>query len=89
MMLPDMPDARLRDIPEMRMLFKPIRSLGWKNITQVMRTVPLSVADLIIGPFQNCIIRCILQSIITHMCCIMFCLSKTFCNQWRQCIIDK
>ena len=47
MMLPDMPDAGLRDLAEMLKLFKPIRSLGWKNITQVMRIMPLSVADLL------------------------------------------
>ncbi|MCP4712588.1 MAG: NAD(P)/FAD-dependent oxidoreductase, partial [Planctomycetes bacterium] len=45
MTLPDMPDVGLKDMPGMLKLVKPIRSLGWKNITQVMRIMPLSVAD--------------------------------------------
>ena len=41
MILPDMPDVGFMDLPEAFKLFKPIRSLGWKNITQVMRNLPL------------------------------------------------
>jgi phytoene dehydrogenase-like protein len=57
MMLPDMPDVGLRDMPEMLKLFKPIRSLGWKNITQVMRIMPLSVADLLGQWFESDIVK--------------------------------
>ena len=53
MTLPDMPDVGLRDMAEMLKLFKPIRSLGWKNITQVMRILPLSVADLLSEWFES------------------------------------
>jgi phytoene dehydrogenase-like protein len=57
MTLPDMPDVGLRDMPEMLKLFKPIRSLGWKNITQVMRILPLSVADLLSEWFESDILK--------------------------------
>lgn len=57
MTLPDMPDVGLRDMPEMLKLVKPIRSLGWKNITQVMRILPLSVADLLGEWFESDIVK--------------------------------
>jgi len=53
MILPDMPDVGFMDLPEALKLFKPIRSLGWKNITQVMRSLPLPVADLIAEWFES------------------------------------
>jgi len=53
MILPDMPDVGLRDLPGMLTLVKPIRSLGWKNITQVMRVMPLSVSDLLSEWFES------------------------------------
>jgi len=57
MMLPDMPDMGIRDMPEMLKLFKPIRSLGWKNLPQVMRILPLSVADLLSEWFESDIVK--------------------------------
>lgn len=53
MILPDMPDVGFLDLPEAFKLFKPIRTLGWKNITQVMRSLPLPVADLIAEWFES------------------------------------
>ena len=53
MVLPDMPDVGLRDMPEMLKLFKPIRSLGWKNIAGMMRILPLPVADLLSEWFES------------------------------------
>jgi phytoene dehydrogenase-like protein len=53
MILPDMPDAGFIDLAEAFKLFKPIRSLGWKNVTQVMRSVPMPVADLISEWFES------------------------------------
>ncbi len=53
MILPDMPDVGFMDLPEALKLFKPIRSLGWKNITQVMRNLPLPLADLIAEWFES------------------------------------
>ena len=57
MILPDMPDVGIIDLPEAFKLFKPIRSLGWKNITQVMRSLPLPVADLIAEWFEADIVK--------------------------------
>jgi len=57
MVMPDMPDVGLRDMPEMLKLFKPIRSLGWKNITRVMRILPLPVADLLAEWFESDIVK--------------------------------
>ena len=53
MILPDMPDVGLKDMPEMFKLFKPIRSLGWKNITRLMRVLPLPVAGLLDEWFES------------------------------------
>lgn len=55
--LPDMPDVGFADVPRMRRLVKPIRSLGWKNITQVMRIMPLPVADLLSEWFESDIVK--------------------------------
>jgi len=57
MTLPDMPDVGLRDMPGMLKLVKPVRALGWKNITQVMRILPLSVADLLGEWFESDIVK--------------------------------
>ena len=56
-MLPDMPDVGLRDMPEMLKLVKPIRSLGWKHMVQVMRILPLPVADLLSESFESDIVK--------------------------------
>ncbi|MDA9761863.1 NAD(P)/FAD-dependent oxidoreductase [Desulfobacterales bacterium] len=55
--LPDMPHAGLKDMLEMIRLVKPIRSLGWKNITRVMRILPMSVADLLGEWFDSDIVK--------------------------------
>jgi len=57
MTLPDMPDVGVRDMPQMLKLVKPIRSLGWKNITRAMRILPLSVADLLSEWFDSDIVK--------------------------------
>jgi len=57
MILPDMPDVGLKDLPGVLKLVKPIRSLGWKKITQVMRVLPLSVADLLGEWFESDIVK--------------------------------
>jgi len=55
--LPDMPDVGFRDLLDMLKLVKPIRSLGWKNITQVMRVMPLPVADLLGEWFESDLVK--------------------------------
>jgi len=57
MILPDMPDVGLSDLPEALKLVRPIRSLGWRNITQAMRIMPLSVADLLSEWFESDIVK--------------------------------
>ncbi len=53
MALPDMPDAGLGDLPKILKLVKPVRGLGWKNITQFMRILPMSVSDLMDQWFES------------------------------------
>jgi phytoene dehydrogenase-like protein len=53
MTLPDMPDAGLGDLLKILKLVKPIRGLGWKNITQMMRILPMSVSDLMDQWFES------------------------------------
>jgi len=55
--LPDMPDVGFKDLPGMLKLVKPIRSLGWKNITQLMRVMPLPVADLLGEWFESDLVK--------------------------------
>ena len=57
MILPDMPDVGLKDMPGMFRLVKPVRSLGWKNIARVMRIMPLSVADLLSEWFESDMVK--------------------------------
>jgi len=52
MILPDLPDAGFKDLPEAFKLLKPLHSLRWKNVTQVMRNVPMPVADIISEWFE-------------------------------------
>jgi len=51
--LPDMPEAGFKDMLGMLKLIKPVRALGWKNITHMMRILPLSVADLLGEWFES------------------------------------
>ena len=68
MILPDMPEAGLKDLPEAIKLMKPIHSLGWKNITQVMRSVPQPVADLIGEWFESDLVKAaITASCLNHI----------------------
>jgi len=68
MILPDMPDVGFMDLPEAFKLFKPIRSLGWKNITQVMRNLPLPLADLIAEWFESDVVKAtITASALNHI----------------------
>jgi phytoene dehydrogenase-like protein len=55
--LPDMPDVGLKDLMGMLGLVKPIRALGWKNITHMTRILTLSVSDLLNEWFESEIVK--------------------------------
>jgi phytoene dehydrogenase-like protein len=57
MALPDMPEVGLKDMLSMLKLIKPVRELGWKNITHMMRILPLSVSDLLSEYFESDIVK--------------------------------
>ncbi len=57
MVLPDMPDVGLKDLLEPHKLVKPVRSLGWKNITHMMRILSLPVTDLLGEWFETDIVK--------------------------------
>jgi len=44
---PDLPDVGIRDMLELLNIANPVRDLGRKNIAQVIRVMPMSVADLL------------------------------------------
>jgi len=51
--LPDMPDVGLKDIPSMLKLVKPVKALGWKNVTHMTRMLTLSLSDLLNEWFES------------------------------------
>ena len=68
MVLPDGPHAGFIDLPEALKLVKPIRSLGWKQITQVMRILPLPLADYLNEWFESDIVKAaIAASALNHI----------------------
>ncbi len=54
---PDVPDIGMGDMSGMFKLAKPVLSLGWKNITQVMRLMSLSLSDLLAEWFESDIVK--------------------------------
>ncbi len=54
---PDVPDVGLGDMKGLLKLAKPVRNLGWKNITQVMRLMSLSISDLLDEWFESDIVK--------------------------------
>ncbi len=68
MILPDMPDAGVKDALEALKLVKPMRSLGWKQITQVMRILTLPLADYLNEWFESDIVKAALAvSALNHI----------------------
>jgi phytoene dehydrogenase-like protein len=50
---PDLPDVGMRDMMELLNIATPVRGLGRKNIAQVIRVIPMSVADLLNEWFES------------------------------------
>jgi len=50
---PDLPEVGIRDMMELLNIVTPVRSLGRKNIAQVIRVMPMSVADLLNEWFES------------------------------------
>jgi len=57
MALPNMPDVGLGDFLGALKLIKPVRNLGWKNITHMMRILPLSISDLLSEWFESDVVK--------------------------------
>jgi phytoene dehydrogenase-like protein len=53
MIPPDLPDVGMRDMMELLNIATPVRGLGRKNIAQVIRVIPMSVADLLNEWFES------------------------------------
>lgn len=54
---PDLPDVGLRDMLALRDITTPVRSLGRKNITRMIRIMPMSIADLLNEWFESDIVK--------------------------------
>jgi phytoene dehydrogenase-like protein len=54
---PDLPDVGLPDMLELLNIANPIRGLGRKNIAQVIRVLPMSVADLLNEWFESDVVK--------------------------------
>jgi phytoene dehydrogenase-like protein len=50
---PDVPDLGLTDLTKFKGFISPVRSLGWRHISQVVRLLPMSVADLLNEWFES------------------------------------
>jgi phytoene dehydrogenase-like protein len=54
---PDLPDVGIRDMLELLNIATPVRGLGRKNIAQVIRVMPMSVADLLNEWFESDVVK--------------------------------
>jgi len=54
---PDLPDVALTDLGNYFGFIRPVRGLGWKHIAQVIRLLPMSVADLLDEWFESEIVK--------------------------------
>ena len=54
---PDLPDVGIRDMMELLNIANPVRGLGRKNIAQVIRVMPMSVADLLNEWFESEVVK--------------------------------
>jgi phytoene dehydrogenase-like protein len=54
---PDLPDVGIRDMLELLNVANPVRDLGRKNIAQVIRVMPMSVADLLNEWFESDVVK--------------------------------
>jgi phytoene dehydrogenase-like protein len=54
---PDLPDVGLRDVLAMRPLAGPIRALGRKHVNDLLRVLPMPVADLLDEWFESDVLK--------------------------------
>jgi len=54
---PDMPDIDLSYLRQIPGFIGPVRDLGWKHISEVVRLLPMSVADLLNEWFQSEVVK--------------------------------
>jgi phytoene dehydrogenase-like protein len=54
---PDLPEVELNNLKESFNFVGPVRGLGWKHIAQVVRILPMSIADLLSEWFQSDIVK--------------------------------
>jgi phytoene dehydrogenase-like protein len=54
---PDLPNVGIGDMMELLNIATPVRGLGRKNIAQVIRVIPMSVADLLNEWFESDIVK--------------------------------
>lgn len=54
---PDLPEVSLRNIVDLLPLFKPVRRIGRKDFAQVLRVMPMPVADLLNEWFESDIVK--------------------------------
>jgi phytoene dehydrogenase-like protein len=54
---PDLPEIGLKDLLNLRPLLKPVRKIGRKDFAQVLRVMPMPVADLLNEWFESEIVK--------------------------------
>jgi phytoene dehydrogenase-like protein len=54
---PDLPDAGLRDLLSLRPLVGPVRALGRKHVNDLLRVLPMPVADLLDEWFESDVVK--------------------------------
>ncbi|MCP5101506.1 MAG: FAD-dependent oxidoreductase, partial [Chloroflexi bacterium] len=54
---PDLPDVGLSDMMELLNIANPVRGLGRKNIAQVLRVMPMPIADLLNEWFESDVVK--------------------------------
>ena len=54
---PDVPDVGLSDLGQLSGFLGPIRDLGWKHLSQVIRLLPMSVSDVLNEWFQSEVLK--------------------------------
>jgi phytoene dehydrogenase-like protein len=54
---PDLPDVGLRDLLSMRPLAGPVRALGRKHVNDLLRVLPMPVADLLDEWFESDVVK--------------------------------
>jgi len=54
---PDLPEVRLRDLLDLRPLAGPVRALGRKRVSDLLRILPMPVADLLDEWFESDVVK--------------------------------